>query len=128
MSRDTASWIDATGDVVAGDTIKFTEGVFGGSRSRPKYLGEREVTAVVERESYGAEKQQHTFSIKVIDSSGYDALDAGLVTRRKGRNIYRNGTKRLIWDDEAARRDALAEKHARGGAARQERDARRFCS
>lgn len=116
--------INCTGDVVAGDTILFTEAVFGGSHRKPKYLGERTIAAMVLRESYGAVFQQHTFTIEVIGSTGVEPLREGLRTTRKGRNIYRNGTRRLPWADENARAAAAAEKHERGDearAARQER-------
>lgn len=119
------TWINCTGDVVAGDTIRFTEAVFGGSFRSPKFIGDRIIIATVERESYGGAKQQHTFSLKVIESSGTDPLAAGAVARRKGRNIYRNGTERLLWTDEAERRAAAAEKHGRGDRARAAREARR---
>lgn len=56
-------WIDTTGDVVVGDTIKFTEAVFEGSYKNPKYKGDREIEAYIYSESYGKAKQQHSFSI-----------------------------------------------------------------
>ena len=117
--------VDATGDVVVGDTIRFTEGVFGGSFRNPKYLGTRTVEAEVTKDSYGEAKQQHTFTLRILASEGYDALEAGKTTRRKGRNVYRNGTARKQWDDENARQKALDEKHARGDIARAERGVRR---
>ena len=117
--------IDCTGDVVAGDEIEFTEAVFGGSYRKPRFLGERIVRARVIKESYGTDKQQHTFSLEVIESEGTDPLAAGAKTRRKGRNVYRNGTRRAPWADEAARVAVQTEKHMRGDAARAERDARR---
>jgi hypothetical protein len=110
--------IPCTGDVVTGDTITFTEGVFGGSHRKPRYLGDREITATVLRESYGNAKQQHTFTLEVIESTGEQAIPAGKQIRRKGRNIYRNGTSRLPWDDENERRAAANEKHQRGDLAR----------
>ena len=118
---DGTQWRDATGDVVAGDVIRFREAVFKGSFRSPKFVGERTITARVEKESYGADKQQHTFSLRVISSDGIDPLKAGERTRRKGRNIYRNGTERLVWRDEEARRAVADEKHRRGDAARQVR-------
>jgi len=113
-----------TGDVVVGDIIRFTEAVFGGSYRSPRYLGDRVIKAEVLRDSYGRDKQQHTFTLRVVASSGVDPIAAGTVTRRKGRNVYRNGTVRKPWPDEAARDAARAEKHARGGAARARREAR----
>ena len=116
---------DCTGDAVTGDTILFTEAVFGGSYRKPKFLGDRRIAARIVGDSYGAEKQQHTFRLEIIDSDGYDPLPAGAHTTRKGRNVYRNGTRRMPWADETARRQAQAEKHGRGDAARARRDARK---
>lgn len=117
--------IPCTGDVVAGDTIEFTEAVFAGSFRKPKYVGERVIQAEVVRDSYGADKQQHTFTLKVLASSGAEALAAGTVTTRKGRNVYRNGNRRAPWTVEADRRAALDEKHARGDLVRADRASRK---
>jgi len=114
-----------TNSVVVGDTIRFTEGVFCGSYRRPKFIGERTITATILRDSYGDEKQQHTFTIKVIDSGGTDALARGKTTRRKGRNVYRNGVTRLEWADENARQAIESEKHGRGAHARKAREIRK---
>lgn len=118
------TWIDATGDVVAGDTIRFTEGVFGGSRWKPQFLGDRMITGRILRESYGSDRWQHTFTIEVLESNGMEAIAAGATIRRKGRNVYRNGIERLLWEDESARDRVAAEKHHRGGAARTARHKR----
>ena len=117
--------INCTGDVVAGDNIKFTEGVFGGSYRKPKYRGDRTICATVLRESYGAAKQQHTFTLLVHQSDGYEPIEAGKTIKRKGRNIYRNGTKRQQWADESQRDSVADEKHTRGDAARADRDSRK---
>ena len=118
-------WVEATGNVAAGDTIRFTEDVWGGSRRRPRHLGQRTIIARVLKDSYGAQRQQHTFTLQVIDSTGLESIAAGTVLRRKGRNVYRHGTERRLWQDEQARREALAEKHLRGDAARTSRRRRR---
>lgn len=117
--------IPCTGDVVAGDVIEFTEAVFAGSFRKPRYVGERTIQAEVLRDSYGAEKQQHTFTLKVLASAGAEPLTAGTVTTRKGRNVYRNGTRRAPWPVEADRRAALDEKHSRGDLARADRAERK---
>lgn len=122
---DEAAWRDCTGDCVAGDVIRFQEAVFGGSFKKPKFLGNRNITAVITNDSYGAGKQQHTFTIIVLASDGYDALKPGTRTTRKGRNIYRNGTMRQTWVSEEARESARTEKHHRGAAAREQRELRR---
>ena len=119
------AWIPATGDVVAGDEIRYTETVWGGSYRKPIYCGDRFVRGEVLRESYGAAKQQHTFTILVRESSGVSALEPGAKIRRKGRNVYRGKPSRLQWADESDRLAGADEKHARGGAARADRDRRR---
>ena len=110
--------IDATGDVVTGDIIQFTEGVFAGSFRRPKYIGERTIKAFVLNESYGSAKGQHTFTLRVISSDGLEPVQVGSFVRRKGRNIYRNGTLREWWVNEDERDLGASEKHKRGNVSR----------
>jgi hypothetical protein len=117
--------IDCTGDACKGDVIRFTEAVFGGSYKRPTHLGDRVIEAEIVADSYGADRQQHTFTLLVLASSGAETLAAGVKTRRKGRNVYRNGTHRQPWANEAARKAALGEKHSRGDDARAARDERK---
>ena len=117
--------IDCTGDVCIGDIIYFVENVFVGSYRKPKYLGDRDIFAKVVGDSYGDKKQQHTFIIEVLASGGVDALAVGTRTTRKGRNVYKNGTKRLSWGDETQRHAVLDEKHDRGAVARTDREIRR---
>lgn len=117
--------LDATGDVVTGDTVLFAEGVFGGSLRQPAFEGYRWIKAEVVKDSYGADKQQHTFTLKVLGSDGHQPLKPSETIRRKGRNVYRYGTQRELWDDERKREEAATEKHGRGDAARQTRLERR---
>lgn len=119
-----SEWSDCTGDVVVGDIIRFDETVWSGYRSK-RALGDRQVIATVVADSYGAAKQQHTFSLEVISSSGCEPLEVGKRVRRKGRNVYRNGTQRQPWLDEGERFAVQRDKHSRGDAARAERDLRR---
>ena len=125
--------ISCTGDVVVGDQIKFTEGVFDGSYRKPKFVGTRTIEALVLRDSYGLKKQQHTFTLKVLASAGTNPLVVGKTVRRKGRNVYgtetfyRNGTMRRAWKNESDRAAARAEKHERGDAARVDRALRKEC-
>lgn len=117
--------IDCTGDVVVGDTILFTETVWGGSYHNISINeGTRTIIAKVIKDSYGEKKQQHTFSLEVINSYGYKSLREKLKIKRKGRNIYKNGTKRLPWKCKEARTLALNEKHERGDIARGAREIR----
>ena len=108
--------IDCTGDVVVGDEITFERATFTGSWRRPKFAGNETITGKIIRDSYGAAKQQHTFTLELADGSTMTI---------KGRNIYRNGVKRKPWADESARHDATAEKHQRGDAARRQREVRK---
>jgi hypothetical protein len=113
------------GDVVRGDIIEFGESVYDGKYPKATYAGSRTVRAQVLKDSYGAAKQQHTFTLRILDCDGCQPLDRGTVTRRKGRNVYRHHTHRQPWPDESARRVVAAEKHARGDAARDAREQRR---
>ena len=117
----TDKYIDSTGDVVQGDVIHYLEAVFEGSHRRPRFAGDRTIHARVVRESYGAATGQHTFTLQVIDSVGTDAIKAGTQIRRKGRNVYRNGTRRRLWTDENTRGHVADEKHTRGRSARTEK-------
>ena len=124
--------IPCTGDVVTGDTVLFEETVWPPykpqgrfKRKKPCPLGSRVVVAYVVSESYGAGKQQHTFTLKIIKSEGTEPLKFGSTTRRKGRNLYREGTSRLPWTDESERKAVADEKHQRGDNAREAREERR---
>ena len=119
-------WIPATGDVGAGDVIRFSEACFGGSWEKPRYAGDREIVAIVSKDSYGSTKQQHTFTLQIVDWVGDENPgDPGEAIRRKGRNVYRNGCERLAWQDETARDLARSEKHERGSEARGARFSRK---
>lgn len=108
--------IDCTGDVVVGDEIAFDRATFEGSFRRPRFAGFERVTGRVIRDSYGADKQQHTFTLELPDGS---------TARIKGRNLYANGVWRKPWGDPEARVAARDEKHTRGDAARKARRARK---
>lgn len=124
---DTDSYIDAAGDVCVGDKIIFEENVYpeGSLLGRGDPIGTRLVHAEILKDSYGLGKQQHTFTLLVIESSGTQALEAGKEYLRKGRTIHRNGCRRQPWEDEETRKRVLAEKHSRGRAARKARIARK---
>ncbi|XP_031736646.1 zinc finger CCCH domain-containing protein 62 isoform X2 [Cucumis sativus] len=81
-------------------------------------IGKRTVAGRVVKESYGASKQQHTFTVEVLWSRGVRKLRPLYPLLVKGRNLYKLRTFRLLWNDEAERVQALAEKHRRGVAAR----------
>lgn len=101
--------ICCTGDAVVGDQVRFERAVFGGSYKRPRFLHFELVTGNIVGDSYGAERQQHTFTIE---------LAGGQATLIKGRNLYREGVWRKPWPNESERKAALVEKHARGEVAR----------
>lgn len=110
--------IDCTGDVCIHDEIVFEEKVWGGSWRKPKCIGARLIEATVLNDSYGVDKQQHTFTIRINNCTGDDPITPGTITTRKGRNIYRNGTNRKVWPDELHRNIIINEKHNRGDIAR----------
>lgn len=108
--------INCTGDCVTGDKISFDRATFSGSFRNAKFAGFERLTGVIVKDSYGAAKQQHTFTILLADGSKI---------RIKGRNLYANGVWRQPWPDESERKQAAAEKHLRGDAARRARQIRR---
>ena len=116
-----------TNDIVTGDIIIFTESVFGGSYRNPKYKGDRKILGKILKESYGNEKQQHTFTLEILDVEGVDFEEVlkKKTIRRKGRNIYRKGVKRMKWKNEKERCCIADEKHERGEIAREKRRLRK---
>lgn len=123
--RKPASDFIPTSSIVAGDTVRWTESVFEGQYPNSRFVGKRTITATIKNESYGADKQQHTFTLICVSAEGSEAPRPGDKLRRKGRNLYRFGVERLKWDDEAARKMVADEKHARGKEARAARDRRK---
>ncbi len=110
--------INCTGDCCVGDIVQFERGVFGGSYRKPEFLYNEEITAEIIKDSYGQAKQQHTFTILILATNGRKESQQ---TTIKGRNLYRNGTKRIAWNDESLRQSKIEEKHERGDQARQDR-------
>ena len=107
--------MDAQGDAVVGDVVQFARAKFSGSYPNAKFVGMETVTGTITKESYGADRQQHTFTILREDGS---------TLRIKGRNLYKESLMRKSWADESAREKVAAEKHARGNEARRLRDTR----
>lgn len=113
--------INCTGDVCKGDLVLFTQKVyerFDKMTRHGRVLGKRTVAGKVVKESYGAAKQQHTFTVEVLWSRGIKELCPLFPLLVKGRNLYKMKTFRQRWSNEAERLIVLAEKHRRGGAAR----------
>ncbi|POO02759.1 SAP domain containing protein [Trema orientale] len=122
--------INCTGDVCKGDVVLFSQKVyerFDKVTRHGKVLGKRTVAGRVVKESYGAAKQQHTFTVRllikveVLWSRGIKKLTPLFPLLVKGRNLYKMRTFRQHWSNEAVRLNVLAEKHKRGAAARLER-------
>lgn len=105
-------YIDCTGDACLCDEVLFVRAVFSGVYPNSKFSHNETVEAKIISESYGKEKQQHTFTLLLSDNSKL------LI---KGRNLYRNGLKRKKWNDESERENVLNEKHDRGSKARRVR-------
>jgi len=111
--------INCTGDVCKGDQILFPCAVWEKVSIRRKKVNVIDHFALLEaevvKESYGWQKQQHTFTLLLPD---------GTKKLIKGRNLYRYGVWRKAWKDEQKRKAVLEEKHARGRMARRARAAR----
>lgn len=114
--------INCTGDVCKGDIVLFKQKVYG---RKVKLLGKRTVAGRVVKESYGAVKQQHTFTVEVLWSKGLKKLPPLFPLLIKGRNLYRLKTYRQPWMNEGERREVLDEKHRRGTIARYKRAKRK---
>ncbi|CAL0331813.1 unnamed protein product [Lupinus luteus] len=113
--------INCTGDVCKGDIVLFRQKVyekFDKMTRHGRTLGNRTIAGRVVKESYGAAKQQHTFTVEVLWSSGVKKLPPLFPLLVKGRNLYRQKTYRQRWKNEADRAIVLSEKHRKGAAAR----------
>ena len=108
--------INCTGDVCVGDEVAFERATFSGSFRSPKFAGFERIFGKIIRDSYGKDKQQHTFTLELL---------SGQTMRIKGRNLYTNSTFRKKWEDESKRDIVLDEKHDRGNAAREARQERK---
>ncbi|KAJ4964892.1 hypothetical protein NE237_016741 [Protea cynaroides] len=114
-------FITCTGDVCRGDVVLFTQRVYARYDKVTRngnVLGKRTIAGKVVKESYGAAKQQHTFTVEILWSKGFKSLPPLFPLLVKGRNLYRLKTFRQQWDDEEERSRVLTEKHRRGAAAR----------
>ncbi|KAL3335230.1 hypothetical protein AABB24_031436 [Solanum stoloniferum] len=121
--------LNCKGDACTGDVVMFEQNVYEmfsiASRSATgPPCGTRIVAGRIVKESYGAKKQQHTFTVEVLWSKGEKPLPPLHPLLIKGRNLYRLKTLRQKWDDEAERQKILSEKHARGSVARSSRETR----
>jgi len=112
---DSIYTINTTGDCVIGDEVSFERATFSGSFRSAKFAGFELVQGRIVADSYGRDKQQHTFTIELMDGSKI---------RIKGRNLYANGVYRKTWVDESQRYLMADEKHSRGALARAVRESR----
>ncbi|CAH1422874.1 unnamed protein product [Lactuca virosa] len=121
--------MNCKGDACTGDIVMFEQNVYemfsivSRSANGPP-CGTRIVAGRIVKESYGAAKQQHTFTVEVLWSKGVKPLPPLHPLLIKGRNLYRLKTMRQRWEDESERQKILSEKHARGNAARSNRETR----
>lgn len=121
--------MNCKGDACTGDIVMFEQNVYEmfsiASRSATgPPCGTRVVAGRIVKESYGAAKQQHTFTVEVLWSKGVKPLPPLHPLLIKGRNLYRLTTMRQKWEDESERQKILSEKHVRGNEARNNREAR----
>jgi hypothetical protein len=105
--------VTACSDVVKGDVVLFSEAVFSGDYRDAKYEGERQILGLIENESYGSLKGQHSFTIYVLDSEGIQPIDSGELIRRMGRNLYKD-CKTIQYASQSVR----DEKHERANEAK----------
>jgi hypothetical protein len=74
-------------NITVGTKIRLKESVIEGYPRR-RLAGKREIVGTVAKESYGAKRGQHTFTIHVESAGGYKAPEIGKKILRKGRNVY----------------------------------------
>lgn len=103
--------------MLVGDSVRFERAVFKGSYRKPVFARFELMTGKIVFDSYGSEKQQHTFTLR---------LDDGKKMLIKGRNLYRNDVWRMAWDNEHDRCAFLVDKHACGDRARSARNLRKL--
>lgn len=112
---DTKGRVETTDDIVTGDEILFYEaswntGFNRSSQISPRQAGCRVIVAQVVREGYGPGKARHTFTLRVIASSGHEPIKPGTVIWRKGKNLFCNGCWRRLRECESPREDARQKK------------------
>ncbi len=105
-------------NLLKGQIIEWTEKVFLDHGKNAIFCGERTNTGLIIKESYGDKRGQHTFTILIQDSKGYQALSLGKNVCRKGRNLYR--TAKIIKDvDQKIKTELATEKSKRAIEAKQ---------
>ena len=102
-------------DLTKGTRIRFTEPVFEGSYKKSRFVGNRTIEGTILKDSYGAKRGQHTFTIEVHSAEGYDADTIKPKIRRKGRTVYKNA---VVLEQPSNQAELAAEKHARAAVAK----------
>lgn len=90
---------DCRGDVRVGDVIYFTERAWNN-------CGERRVVARVLNAEYDDFHNLDvfpTFTLKIVNCEGVDPIAIGARIQRKHHKIYRDVTRRKVWENEVAR-------------------------
>lgn len=67
--------------------------VFTGSFRNAKFSHNVKIKGIIEKESYGSDKGQHTFVFKVLESDDQKEYKIGSTYRKKGRSMYPNISK-----------------------------------
>ena len=105
-------------NLTTGTKIKLTESVYTGSWKHPRYVGDRTILGTIVKDSYGAKRGQHTFTVQVEESTGVDAPDVGKKICRKGRTLYKKAEVISYPDDHA---DLAKEKEVRAADAKDQK-------
>ncbi|PWA66379.1 SAP domain-containing protein [Artemisia annua] len=106
--------VDCTGDACKGDVVLFKQGVY----KRKKILWKQgTIVGRIVKEIYSAPKRRHDFTIEVLWTKGALHLRPLSVVVVKDWNVYRFGTLRQPWENEAERSKVLREKHRQAEAA-----------
>lgn len=100
-------------NLTVGTIIKFEEAIFTGSYKKPEFSHTATHVVRILRESYGARKGQHSFSLEVIEST---ERNKGGVFRKMGRNIYPTAQVITYPDDHE---DKVADKEYRANIAKE---------
>ncbi len=105
-------------NLLKGQIVEWREKIFLDHGKNAIFCGERTNTGLIIKESYGDKRGQHTFTILIQASTGYQALLVGKNVCRKGRNVYR--TAKIIKDvDQKIKTELAIEKSKRAMDAKQ---------
>ena len=91
-------------ELTAGDKVYFEKAVFTGTYPDGKFSHLQEIEGEIIQKSYWAEKNLIMLTVKD---------DSGKTYRISDMNIYRNGCKRELWDDEKKRSELLGRETSR---------------